>query len=137
MGPAINQTQHEAPAKCDATKAAAFAKTVDVVVLCLGGDLGGGARDWAAVLPGDQAALAETVVAENRASVAVLIHGNPMSIDTLAASFPAIVESFEGGQSAGRALASMLLGTSSVAPSGVLPWTVYPDNVRRLLMTDD
>jgi len=50
-----------------------------------------------------------------------------MALDALS-SFPAIVEAFEGGQSAGDALAAMLLGTSRVAPSGVLPWTVYPDN---------
>ena len=52
---------HDPRVLCDATKAAAFAKTVDVVVLCLGGDVGGEARDWAAVLPGDQAALGPPV----------------------------------------------------------------------------
>ena len=34
---------------------------------------------------------------------------------------------FEGGQSAGTALANMLLGTTDRAPGGVMPWTTYPD----------
>jgi len=122
------QKTHDSPAKCNVARTAAFAKQVDVVILCLGGDLGGEGRDWAATLPADQAALATAVVKQNTRSVAVLVHGNPMAIDTLARSFDAIVETFECGQSAGTALAKMLLGTSEVAPSGVLPWTVYPDN---------
>ena len=50
------QTKHDTPAKCDPAKAAAFAKTVDVMVVCLGGELGGEAHDWEAVLPEEQVA---------------------------------------------------------------------------------
>ena len=130
------QTKHEVPAKCYADRAAAFARSVDVVIVCLGGELGGEAHDWAAVLPAEQAAVAHAIVQANNRSVAVLIHGNPMAIDALASSYPAIVEAFEGGQSAGTALASMLLGESAVAPSGVLPWTVYPDHYTSLVPMD-
>ena len=65
----------------------------------------------------DQASLAAAVLAANSASIAVLVHGNPTALDSLAFSYPAIVETFEGGQSAGTALASMLLGQSRRAPS--------------------
>ena len=122
------QISHEIPPNCDLTKASNFAKSVDVVVLVLGGNLGGEGKDWAAQLPEQQAALAKAVVDSNQASVAVLQHGNPMSIDSLASSYDAIVEGFEGGQSGGTALARMLLGESDISPSGVLPWTVYPDD---------
>jgi beta-D-xylosidase 4 len=122
------QTKHEVPSTCDKGRASAFARAVDVVVVCLGGDLGGEGRDWPARLPSDQADLAAAVIGANSRSVAVLVHGNPMAIDALIdARYTTIVEAFEGGQSGGAALASMLLGLSESSPSGVLPWTVYPD----------
>jgi hypothetical protein len=134
------ETSHETPPPCDLKRSGVFAASVDVVVLCLGGNLGGEGRDWAGVLPPDQARLAGTVLVANHRSVAVLIHGNPMSIDRIAtgpAAFPAIVDAFEGGQAAGTALARVLLGTSAVGPSGVMPYTVYPDNYTSTVsMTD-
>ena len=136
-GCCAEQTTHSIPSKCDPKKAAAFSKTVDVVILALGGDLGGEGRDWEGKLPTDQAELAAAVIAANARSVAVLVHGNPMSIDPLAKSYPAIVEAFEGGQSAGTALARMLLGRSEVAPSGVLPYTIYPDDYTSQLKMSD
>eukprot|EP01047_Picozoa_sp_COSAG01_P048495 COSAG01_NODE_4730_length_4786_cov_12.836996_3_plen_436_part_00 len=134
------ETSHETPPPCDLKRSGVFAASVDVVVLCLGGNLGGEGRDWAGVLPSDQARLAGAVLVANHRSVAVLIHGNPMSIDRIAtgpAAFPAIVDAFEGGQAAGTALARVLLGTSAVGPSGVMPYTVYPDNYTSTVsMTD-
>jgi len=136
-GCCANQTNHQAPPPCHPSLAANFAQGVDVVIVVLGGELGGEAVDWAAELPENQAALATAVVEANPHSVAVLTHGNPMSIDALAERYDAIVDAFEGGQSGGTALAKMLLGESDVAPSGVLPWTVYPGNYTSLVKMSD
>jgi hypothetical protein len=115
------------------------------------------------VLPPNQLALAKAVMLANRNVVVVLIHGNQIALDSLefdakgsssrssssnnnssndgdaaTSSVPAahtIIDAFEGGQSAGTALASILFGDTS--PSGVLPWTVYPsDYIKQVQMTD-
>merc|ERR1712070_533337 len=56
-------------------------------------------------------------------------------MDWLSANAPTIVEAFNGGQSAGTGLASVLLG--EVSPSAVLPWTVYPDNFTEQVKMSD
>ena len=58
--------------------------------------------------------------------VAVLVNGGSLSPDWLKAHVPTVVEAMEGGQSGGTALAEVLVG--DVAPSGVLPYTMYPDS---------
>lgn len=65
--------------------------------------------------------------------IVVLVNGGPLSVDWLkeatTASPPlvhAVVEAFDGGQSAGTALADILWGDES--PSGSLPFTLYPEN---------
>jgi beta-glucosidase-like glycosyl hydrolase len=107
---------------------AAFAKSVDVVVLALGGKFGHEGLDWNASMPHDQLELAKVVLAANKNTVVVLVMANPMSIDWLAEHSTTLLHAFEGGQAAGTALANVLLGATSYGPSGVMPWTVYPDN---------
>jgi len=119
------------------SEAAAFAKSVDVVILCLGGKFGLEGQDDNATLPADQLRLAQAVLGANSRTAVVMVAGNPMSYDWLARNADTLVHAGEGGQSAGTALANMLLGLSPRSPSGVLPWTVYPDNYTRGLPMDD
>ena len=56
--------------------------------------------------------------------VVVLVNGGSLSVDWIKHNCPTVVEAFEGGQSGGQALAEVLSG--AVAPSGVLPYTMYP-----------
>ena len=103
-------------------EAAAFARSVDVVVLCLGGKsplFGGEGVDWKAVLPPEQLALAKAVIQANPSTVAVLVGANPMAMDWLASHATTIVHAFEGGQAAGTALSNMLLGATDRAPGGM------------------
>lgn len=118
------------PPPAPPTDVAAFARSVDVVVLCLGGKsplLGGEGMDWNATLPATQLELARAVVSANPKTIVVIITGNPMAIDWLAEHATTIVHAFEGGQAAGTALSNMLLGETDRAPGGVMPWTTYPE----------
>jgi hypothetical protein len=155
---------------------AAFAGSVDVVILCLGGAFGSEGKDQVGNtgLPSDQLAMVSAALSNNSKTAVVLLHGNPMALDTLtnitpgvagggregvltsitpgsttssttsrpssnssgvSAGVHTIVDAFEGGQSAGTALAAILFGDMS--PSGVLPWTVYPSAyTSQVKMTD-
>lgn len=68
-------------------------------------------------------------------AVAILTNGGPLSCTWIRDHIPTLVEAFEGGQFAGPALASVLLG--EVNPSGVLPFSVFPEGyVDAVSMTD-
>lgn len=58
--------------------------------------------------------------------VVVLVNGGPLSVDWIKHNCPTVIEAFEGGQSGGQALAEVLSGKT--APSGVLPYTMYPEH---------
>ena len=58
--------------------------------------------------------------------IVVLVNGGPLSVDWIKHNCPTVIEAFEGGQSGGQALAEVLSGRT--APSGVLPYTMYPEH---------
>jgi hypothetical protein len=78
----------------------------------------------------------------SKSLIVVLVNGGPVSIDWLrrqvgvpGSTVHAVVEAFDGGQSAGQALAEVLFG--DVNPSGVLPFTLYPEAfVDKVLMSN-
>ena len=86
-------------------------------------------------LPGAQGALVRRVVAANARTVVVLLNGGPLAVDWVRDNVATVLEVFEGGQSAGTALADVLFG--DVNPSGMMPFTVYPaDYVNQVSMVD-
>ena len=113
-----------------AAVAAARAADVTVVVVGISGeppvvDEQEGHDRSSLALPGAQSALVQALYAAVGPSrlVVVLLNGGPVSVDWIKANVPTVLEGFEGGQSGGDALADVLFG--DVAPSGVLPYTVY------------
>ena len=102
------------------------AASADVVFLCVGGILGHEGLDRVNItLPPPQPALVEAAIAAAGPKlVLVLVNGEPVAIDEYVGRIDTIVEALEGGQSAGTALAEIVLG--EVSPSGVLPFTMYP-----------
>ena len=75
------------------------------------------------------AAAATAAATSAAAMIVVLINGGPISCDWLQGETPvpiAVIEAFEGGQSAGTALAETMYGENN--PSGVLPFTLYKEN---------
>jgi beta-glucosidase-like glycosyl hydrolase len=128
------------------TKAAAAAAAQSAVtVVCVGidGSIEHEGADRATIgLPGGQLAFLQAVVgAAAGAVVVVLSNGGPLAVDWLrnasrgGGPVGAVVEAFEGGQGAGTALAAVLFGDTN--PSGVLPFTVYPEGyVEEVQLTD-
>ena len=123
------------------SRAAQAAAAADVTVVALGIDrtVEGEGKDRTNVtLPGHQLELLQrAAVAAGDASkvVVVLANGGPLAVDWVKHHMPTVVEAFLGGQSAGTALAEVLLG--DVSPSGVLPFTMYPQAfIEQNAMTD-
>ena len=114
----------------DAAKRAAAA--ADAVVLAVGidGSVEHEGGDRTAIdLPQAQQDLVSAVLASVRSDtpvVLVLGNGGPVSVGAIwnGTRLGAAVEALEGGQAAGTALASVLLG--SVRPSGALPYQMLP-----------
>ena len=120
--------------------AAAAAAAADAAVLFLGlnavgaymhfeGRVEGEALDRTALgLPGLQEGLVEAVRRALRPGaplVGVLINGGPVALEAgVEAQLDALLEAFYPGQGGGEALARVLAGEA--APSGRLPYTVYP-----------
>ncbi|WP_299295576.1 glycoside hydrolase family 3 N-terminal domain-containing protein [uncultured Erythrobacter sp.] len=113
-------------------EAVAAAGDVDTIVMCLGGNeatareayFAGdsrGDRDSLDLI-GEQNELAEALLALGKKTVAVLIHGRPLSPQVLAEKCPAILDAFYPGEEGGHAIASILFG--DVNPSGKLPVTI-------------
>lgn len=108
------------------------AQAADVIVMCLGGNeatareayFAGdsrGDRDSLDLI-GEQNALAEALLALGKKTVAVLIHGRPLSPKYLVEECPAILDVFYAGEEGGHAIANILFG--DVNPSGKLPITL-------------
>ena len=67
--------------------------------------------------------------------IVVLVNGGQQTIDWIKHNVPTVVEAFEGGQSGGQAVAELLAG--EVAPSGVLPYTLYPEGYLNQVVHQD
>ncbi len=103
-------------------KAVAAAKAADQVVLALGetrGQSGEAAARSEIDLPGKQQELIDQIKATGKPFVVVLFNGRPLTLSKVAASAPAILESWFPGVQAGNAVADVLLG--KVDPGGKLP----------------
>ncbi len=74
------------------------------------------------LLPGNQEALLQAVLAENPRTIVVVATGAPVLMGAWLPKAPAVIQSWFGGQEFGHALADVLLGT--VSPSGKLPVTL-------------
>eukprot|EP01043_Picozoa_sp_COSAG02_P038736 COSAG02_NODE_3008_length_7563_cov_3.445606_5_plen_94_part_00 len=61
-------------------------------------------------LPGTQPDLVKAVLALNKPTVLVLVHGGAMSLGQLKDSAPAILDCFYGGEMAAQAMADVLFG---------------------------
>jgi beta-xylosidase len=73
-------------------------------------------------LPGDQAALAASVLASGVPTVLIVLSGRPYALGSLAPQAAAVVQAFFPGQEAGTALARIITGVAE--PSGRLPVSV-------------
>lgn len=117
-------------------KAVAVARKSDVVILCMGinqnlegeemtvkskGFAGGDRTEID--LPDTQKQLVEAICKLGKPTILVLQNGSPLSIPAEHRKVNAVIEGWYGGQSAGTALADVLLGDYN--PSGRLPVTVY------------
>jgi beta-glucosidase len=108
------------------------AQDADVIIMCLGGNeatareayFAGdsrGDRDSLDLI-GEQNDLAAALLALDKKTATVLIHGRPLSPRYLAENCPAILDTFYAGEEGGHAIASILFG--DVNPSGKLPVTI-------------
>ena len=115
-------------------------KAADVVVIAVGGIFGHEAADRTNIsLPADQINLIKTTAATAAAAkvtvVLLVVNGDPIALDGIKDAIGTIVDVFEGGQSAGTAAAQILFGDYS--PSGMMPFTTYPDDfVTKVAMSD-
>jgi beta-glucosidase len=119
-------------------EALSIAKGADAIVLVLGTSESTSREAWADSHLGDasditlssqQQELVDAVVALNKPTVAVLIHGRPLAIPQLAAQVPAILDAWYVGEEGGTAVGEVLFG--DVNPSGKLPVTL-PRSVGQL-----
>jgi beta-glucosidase len=116
-------------------EAVRVAQACDVAILVLGGNEGTSREGWwfdhlgdrdTLDLPGRQDELVEAVLATRTPTIAVLINGQPLTINALAESVSAILECWYLGQETGIAVAEVIFG--DVNPSGKLPVT-FPRSV--------
>jgi len=119
-------------------EAVELARESDVVILVLGGNEGTCREGWwfdhlgdrdNLDLLGRQNELAQAVLATGTPTIAVLINGRPLTVNTLAETVPAILECWYLGQETGLAVADVLFG--AVNPSGKLPVT-FPRSVGQI-----
>ena len=102
--------------------AVAAANAADVVVLALGetrGQSGEAASRSVIDLPGKQQELIDQIKATGKPFVVVLFNGRPLTLASVDASAPAILEAWFPGIEAGNAVADVLFG--KVNPGGKLP----------------
>jgi beta-glucosidase len=102
--------------------AVAAARAADQVVLALGesrGMSGEAAARSTIDLPGKQQQLIDAIRATGKPFVVVLFNGRPLTLSSVDASAPAILEAWFPGIEAGNAVADVLFG--KVNPGGKLP----------------
>jgi beta-glucosidase len=102
--------------------AVAAARAADQVVLALGesrGQSGEAAARTEIDLPGKQQQLIDAIKATGKPFVVVLFNGRPLTLSSVDASAPAILEAWFPGVEAGNAVADVLFG--KVNPGGKLP----------------
>jgi beta-glucosidase len=119
----------DCPAGPGFDQAVAAAKAADQVVLALGEsrEMSGEAASRSNIdLPGAQQQLIDAIKATGKPFVVVLFNGRPLTLQTVAASSPAILEAWFPGVQAGNAVADVLFG--KVNPGGKLPVS-FPVNL--------
>ena len=107
------------------TKAIESTKDADLVIAVIGDSvaLNGETKDRAHFdIPGRQLEMIRKVKALGKRIVAVLINGKPLVLGDLIDNADAIIESFNGGDLSGRAIASLLFGKENF--SGKLPISI-------------
>jgi beta-glucosidase len=113
----------------DTGAATAAASAADVTVLALGESaaMSGEASSRADIsLPGRQEELVDAVKQSGKPFVVVLMNGRPLTLDSVDATAPAMLEAWFPGIQAGNAIADVLFG--DVDPGGKLPVT-FPHSV--------
>ena len=119
----------DCPAGSGFDQAVAAANAADQVVLALGEsrEMSGEAASRSTIdLPGDQQQLIDRIKATGKPFVVVLFNGRPLTLQSVAASSPAILEAWFPGVQAGNAVADVLFG--KVNPGGKLPVS-FPVNI--------
>ena len=108
----------------------------DLAVSVVGGLLGMESHDRTSILL-PEADLSLTAMAKQKGvpTVGVIITGEPVAIDDYTKSVDSLVFAGEGGMYAGTALAEVLFG--KVSPSGVLPFTIYPNEYTSQVKMDN
>ncbi len=128
----LSDPTEDTPRIAEAVK---LAQESDVAILVLGGNEGTCREGWwfdhlgdrdNLDLPGRQNELVEAVLATGTPTIAILINGRPLTVNTLAETVPAILECWYLGQETGVAVAAVLFG--DINPSGKLPVT-FPRSV--------
>jgi beta-glucosidase len=110
-----------------AVTAAANAAAVTVLVLGESAAMSGEASSRADIsLPGRQEELVDALKATGKPFAVVLMNGRPLTLDSVDAAAPAILEAWFPGIQAGHAIADVLFG--DVNPGGKLPVT-FPHSV--------
>lgn len=119
----------------DIDAAAAAAKNVDAIILCLGEmsytETPGDIADMN--LPKVQIDLAKAVAKSGKPVILVLAEGRPRIIREIEPMSDAILQSYLSGNEGGRAIAATLFGDNN--PSGKLPYT-YPKYANALFNYD-
>ena len=113
-------------------KAVDLAKASDLAIVVMGENVKevGEGKDRAHLdLSEAQVSLVKAIVETGKPVVAVLKNGRPLCINWVAEHVPAILETWFLGETAGTAIADVLLGT--VNPSGKLPMT-FPRSVGQI-----
>jgi beta-glucosidase len=108
------------------------ARESDAVIVAVGesADLSGEASSRSSLdLPGRQLDLVKALTATGKPVIVVLMNGRPLTINWVAESVPAILETWFAGTQAGNAIADVLFGDAN--PGGKLPVT-FPRAVGQL-----
>ena len=115
-------TDADACSNADVDSVKTAAKGADQVVLALGEtrEMSGEAASRSTIdLPGEEQQLIDAVKATGKPFVVVLFNGRPLTLSTVDAASPAILEAWFPGVEAGNAVADVLFG--KVNPGGKLP----------------
>lgn len=126
---AANQSTDECASDAGFDQAVATASQADQIVLALGETRGesGEAESRSNIdLPGKQQELIDRIKALGKPFVVVLFNGRPLTLSSVDASSPAILEAWFPGVQAGNSVADVLFGKAN--PGGKLPVT-FPVSV--------